>query len=190
MLVDIDFDEKKLLEYYSKFKYSKIFVTNTDEEKSITLGLDDVEHPFEVSHGFIPISKGIYYANSLANEMLGILYGGRHNFFEYEFELAEFLGEDRLKFIMKYPNAHWYGIADSVEQILEHPGIKKFFIDDPDKKVILTVQEFIKKEGAGFRWHKNGPYIGVQERHCESFENEPEIEKVVMFQFKMLKPER
>jgi hypothetical protein len=73
-----------------------------------------------------------------------------------------------------------YGIADNLRQILKYG---RHFINSPEHYV-LSVQICVNNHisGDGFRWHKNGPYIGKIKPQCESF-GDDKHEKVVMFDF-------
>jgi hypothetical protein len=79
----------------------------------------------------------------------------------------------------------FYGVADSVEQIINHPEYKKQFIDSEDKFVLCVTpiyREHQPKHG-GWRWHKWGEYIGDHEIQCEYLYNEKDIDVVYVFHF-------
>ena len=65
-----------------------------------------------------------------------------------------------------------YGVADNIEQIKEY--FKKQ-IQRPDEKYFITIHYIYQEKecnGSGWRWHKNGPYIGNLEPKCEYFNDE------------------
>lgn len=85
----------------------------------------------------------------------------------------------------EYYNCNHYGVADSVEQILEHPDTQIFF-KDPNRKFMLFVTPIHKDtepQFDGWRWCKWGRYIGIQEPKSDYLYNEPDITKVCVFHF-------
>lgn len=65
----------------------------------------------------------------------------------------------------------FHGIADNIEQIKEK---HKLFVEG-DEKFILCVNPIWQKDEpkwGGFRFHKNGQYIGKYEVSCEYFAHE------------------
>lgn len=80
-------------------------------------------------------------------------------------------------------NAWDYGVADNEDQVINYynEGVAsgKFTGNH-----VITLTEIIKNPEhrySGWRWHKNGPYIGTQNSVAEYINDEPEIERVVMF---------
>ena len=65
-----------------------------------------------------------------------------------------------------------YGVADNIEQIKEY---YKEWIEKSDWVIEIT-PIFQEKEnagkGGGWRWHKNGEYIGTLEPQCEYLDDE------------------
>ncbi len=79
-----------------------------------------------------------------------------------------------------------YGVADSLEQVLEYG---KKFIESEHPYVIsfsLIKSEDQPDEG-GWRWHKWGPYIGQHSVTHEYLKDQPEIKEVIIFHFHKLK---
>ena len=75
-----------------------------------------------------------------------------------------------------------YGVADDIEQIKEY---FKPAIDNPNVNFVISITEINKRfqpSSDGWRWHKWGKYIGKQNPQCEYIHDEPEIEKVLVFQ--------
>lgn len=73
-----------------------------------------------------------------------------------------------------------YGVCDTPEQFLE---LYRERLDASPRRFILSFVLLDKSDPNchGWRWHKNGPYIGVQHPQCEHFGDEPEIQQVCMF---------
>lgn len=65
----------------------------------------------------------------------------------------------------------FYGMADSIEQILEKAH---WYINDPRKFVLLVSKLHHEPDcpNQGFRFHKNGSYHGNYNMECEHFNNE------------------
>ena len=76
-------------------------------------------------------------------------------------------------------NAWTYGVADNLEQIV------KFYNEGNFKgnHVILchTVKKNPNEPHSGWRWHKHGEYIGNRNPQREYFNDEPEIDEVIVF---------
>lgn len=73
-----------------------------------------------------------------------------------------------------------YGVADNIKQI------KDYFkcLEESAQEFIISVTEIRKEEQSsegGWRWHKWGKYIGVQNPQYEYIYDEPEIQKVYCF---------
>lgn len=81
-----------------------------------------------------------------------------------------------------------YGVCDNAEQIinqwphLESSKQRHFITMTPIYKAHQPVRD-------GWRWHKNGEYIGNHEIQCEYLYDEKEIEVVYVFHIYTLKPE-
>jgi hypothetical protein len=72
-----------------------------------------------------------------------------------------------------------YGIADNPEQVKKH---YRKLIRHRTRKFCLNMEyiENVKQEG-GFRWHKNGRYIGKQDDRGEYLADSPEIKHVITY---------
>ena len=76
-----------------------------------------------------------------------------------------------------------YGVCDTPEQVLEKwPSL----LTDENRFVILFT-EITRKDNPGWRWHKNGEYIGTQNPEYEHIGDEKDIERVLMFSIVRLK---
>jgi len=73
-----------------------------------------------------------------------------------------------------------YGVCDNYEQVIEQYGLI-----ESEGNFTVSITPMYKKnqsENGGWRWHKWGGYIGVQEPTCEYLYDEPDIELVYVFQ--------
>lgn len=123
------------------------------------------------------IEKGIYYGIGMENDVQ--MFGTSHEV------IRSFAHYDDIQRILEEPA--WYGIADDLDQIKEHFTP---FIEDPDRMFFIQVMHYKKSEmqGQGWRWHKEGTYIGNQEPMAEHFGDEPEIEEVWHFHVIEVRP--
>lgn len=73
-----------------------------------------------------------------------------------------------------------YGTADNIEQVLKHyPELA-----DEDRNFILVYNDLIRTEMSpvdGFRYCKNGSYIGTQNPQNEYFYNDKHIDKIIIY---------
>lgn len=73
-----------------------------------------------------------------------------------------------------------YGMADNYEQILDfYPEL-----NDPNKKYIVVCEWLYRDSdnpGSGFRYHKNGPYIGNLNPKHAYFNDDTHIEKLLLY---------
>lgn len=73
-----------------------------------------------------------------------------------------------------------YGSADNLKQIYRR--CRKYW-QEPNRHFILTIHWITKKDDPDWRWHKNGPYLGIQKPKCEHIGEEPRIDSVLSFEF-------
>ena len=112
-----------------------------------------------------------------------------------------------------HPNDNWlFGLADNATQVVNHLNncIRTYFtghdrMDDwhtglklvswmqrPEGKLLLTTN-FIPKGDepqCGFRWHKNGEYIGKHDVQCEYLNDEVGIDYVMQWSLYLIEPEQ
>ena len=77
-----------------------------------------------------------------------------------------------------------YGVADNLDQV-------RAYAPDywtSERTFILTFYTVTREEDPGWRWHKNGQYIGTQEPQAEHLGDEPDIEQVISWGFIEVKP--
>lgn len=166
-------DKSKLLEDFG-FK----------NDKEFNDWVDELNNPIELEDG-----SGIYNNLIVHHRVEGII----------EFPLSK----ERQKLYDRYKDSNYddkyyddyinsinnpsdYGVCDYenfIEQISEY--YKNYLSESNPRKFFVTV-ELISKESqpksGGWRWHKWGPYIGTKEPRCEYLYDEPEIDKVVIFE--------
>jgi hypothetical protein len=138
------------------------------------------------------ILKGIYCTGSnFHNEITNYtdFKSGFGNFNKRQKDLNDLLKLDvnsqqheiaRQKFLLelrKIPTE--YGTADSLKQIYKYG---KYFIKSEDPYV-LSLSLLTQEDNGGFRWHKNGPYIGKHKNLGEYFSDTPEIDNIIQFHF-------
>jgi len=99
------------------------------------------------------------------------------------YEIGHFSLEHMISSIDTYPDLgdfNCYGVCDNYEQIIDQcPELQ-----NKNRNFVVSITP-IKKENqspeGGWRWHKWGPYIGVQESQCEYLYDEPNIEMVYCY---------
>lgn len=75
-----------------------------------------------------------------------------------------------------------YGVVDNATQVLQNAKI-------PENSVILMSPIFKEDQGDyGWRWHKWGPYYGIQNHRCEYLADEEGTEMIYVFSVVTLKP--
>lgn len=79
-----------------------------------------------------------------------------------------------------------YGVADDLDQVLEYG---KRFVDSDDPYV-LSICGITQEHSGGFRWHKNGVYIGKHKNRGEHLYETPEIDNIIVFEFLKLIPKK
>lgn len=84
-----------------------------------------------------------------------------------------------------------FGTADNEEQVMAHLAP---FINDPVRRFYITLGELRRNPenkglGGGWRWKKNGTYVGTRTRMADYLDDEPEIDSLVTFHiFEWLDP--
>lgn len=86
-----------------------------------------------------------------------------------------------------------YGVCDNASQVLDlfrsiekhsTEGIAK---EQMDGEFIIRLMPVIKNDNNGWRWHKWGSYIGIQNPKCEYIDDEDDIDMVYAFHIYRLK---
>lgn len=73
-----------------------------------------------------------------------------------------------------------YGVCDTPEQAVTYLGLRG--LPDPYVIFFTEITKADEPKTDGWRWHKWGPYIGTQNPQCEYIADEPEIERVFVFE--------
>jgi hypothetical protein len=166
MLVDLDLDAMRATEYGTRVAALRA--------ADPTLTYD----PFAVMH----IDRGMYFAHGLDHLLqdCGILAQA----WPYD---AMFEGGDTPESRLAYLCATWedpthpetYGSCDYPMQVIEkYPRIET---DDRRLVVAFTYLRRDNQQDGGWRWHKNGPYVGNFKPQCEYLGDEPIVEEVYTF---------
>lgn len=130
---------------------------------------------------------GLYVENADSYEELWELQRKlKENFYEFRHQYPEFQGDvdSRMAVFRELceTNTHYteYGSCDSLEQFRETDvyGI----LHKLPHQFIVMFRYMTKEHYAGYRWHKNGPHIGLKEPQYESFGDETEIDSIYHFQ--------
>lgn len=98
----------------------------------------------------------------------------------YALSEAERLDGEASKLLWEQYNAlpPDYGVADSIEQVLE----KYDWFEKSERMFVIFYEKLTPTTHPGWRWHKNGEYIGVQEPAHEHLGDEPVITEVISWQ--------
>lgn len=88
---------------------------------------------------------------------------------------------------------HNYGVCDNASQVIEkyNEFVKSGFIDEQNDKCIVLMTPMCRRyqeSDGGWRWHKWGEYIGVQNPQHEYLFDEENIDIVFVFEFYKLEP--
>lgn len=178
MLIDLDFkipDRLKVGTVHGNENY-KITITRADAGPEGLLIKAVLADGTEGTPMFVErIQTGVYWAHSLDG------YLREHT--SYEMVIRDALDKTKPWAGQVFDELAWfgqYGVADNLEQVLawKDAGFVK-----SDRLFVLGLCEISKAENGGWRWYKNGPYIGVQKPQAEHLGDEPVIEKVLSFHF-------
>lgn len=117
------------------------------------------------------------------------IYGGwidRHHIQNRIFNIHSYVTEVGIGKAINHPlfQLGEYGTADNLEQIKHH---YRKLINYKTRRYFITVS-LIKNDndGGGFRWHKNGQYIGKYKNLGEYLWDSPEIKEVYSYQIYQL----
>jgi len=174
MLVDINFKQSLIDEYRKKIEEHCTPEKFEEIKNHIPKNLNDIFHR---------IDTGIYYTGLNFNHRIKLL---STNKIKDKFESFTFMkrvnGEVDWEYIRKCikegkEHKDNYGVCDNYQQVLDrYPEL-----NDVNRKFVLSLCKISKKENSGWRWHKWGKYIGVQNSQCEYIDDESEIEEVYVY---------
>lgn len=165
MLIDLTWDGEK---------YLKTIGENQAEIEVIKL--EEVDGGLELVANYVCADGEKIPLDFMIIHLFQGCYGTDGNF---EHFISQFSKNEVLN---RYDN-WFYGTADNIEQILEH---HVDLVADPLNKYVLSVTLLLKEQepkSGGWRWHKNGTYIGTLKPQCEHLRDEPEISEVLMYEF-------
>lgn len=77
-----------------------------------------------------------------------------------------------------------YGVADDIGQVLKY--FRKLMMN-PEQKFIISYHTLTPEKDAGWRWHKNGQYIGKQKHSHEHLGDETEVTSIIQYHIYLLK---
>lgn len=91
----------------------------------------------------------------------------------------------RIKYFTDYDtedHLYHYGVCDNASQIIHQ-------IETPENSIVLMTPVFQENEPewGGWRWHKWGKYIGVQDPQCEYIHDEENVRMVYCYSVVTLK---
>jgi len=114
-------------------------------------------------------------------ELLGVEGFYQCNHFNFELKFRN----NKQIFELDYPKFNdefnCYGVCDSPQQLLV--SLPNEVLTGP-KKYVISMTQLLKENqnsGGGWRWHKWGPYIGMQNPQCEYLYDEPNIKEVWVY---------
>ena len=175
---------KETNEFYKKFR-----AENPDDEY-----IQNIKDMESLDDEFLPYQKWIESATKEEKEKyfkIKDIYSGFKGIYIADLNSEHSL--ERLTFSKIVDIMHtnrdlyWrnYGVCDNASQAIDYYNnlISERIINDKDNFIIMLVPIF--KEGqpssGGWRWHKWGPYIGVQNPRHEYLYNEEDIEMIYCF---------
>ena len=149
----IDWDKEKLETIDDEFYSYITWLGELVEEKDIKI-IKDTNNNLD----------NIYISHLNWNHQLEVL---------TDYKLTNKYGEDN------------YGVCDNASQVLKYCNerIKESKIKE-DKEYIIVLTPIFKKhepKNEGWRWHKWGEYIGIQNPRCEYLANEDNIDMIYIF---------
>lgn len=124
------------------------------------------------------MAKGVYASFTLEHDLS--MAGIKTNCYPFTRWMREQDMDERMRIIMEDMEKdmpHDYGVCDNFEQLLARwPQI-----ESDEREFVLMMSPITREGSPGWRWHKNGTYIGTQEPRAEHFGDEPVIEQVWAF---------
>lgn len=155
-----------------------------DMNKYVREFTDKKYYPVKFTDLFIPTKyKGVYWSCGDSRTVEAwckqrLLYDSDNYWKHYNS-----FTRDEIRDCLAYDNNAWkYGVADSLEQVVN------FYNENKDGYFkgnhVIFCQKVIKNPNepcSGWRWHKWGEYIGVQNPKCEYLNDEQKIDEVITF---------
>lgn len=168
-------DEKKVNSYN---EYRADFYRKNPEYS------DEYKPIEDINDVFTPYSCFLSELSEEEKNHYGIIIDSNNDFngFYITYNFNDHYKINELTQFCEVDNLFDYGVVDNASQIIENCNI-------PDDCVILMTP-VIKDEDApneGWRWHKWGPYYGVQNHMCEYLNDEPDVNMIYCFRIVKLK---
>lgn len=182
MLVNIDFTSDKMIERYKEVMYGESSEIRIDEDGWLHFGVNSqkTNNEFVRFHSVLNVSQGVYEYYSCGS------------FFDRMFE-SDFsvINTAQKMFSDFHAQCEWiknkseyFGSADSWQQVLD--VVTEFA--ESDDAYILTFSRLTPQDNAGWRWHKNGEYIGNQQPCYEYLGDCDHIAEIVAYHFWKIDP--
>lgn len=149
-----------------------------------------IEEIQSISEVFTPyseleISKDWKSIPDTINDTRGVYISGLNS--HYDIERLTDYKESEIDFNSRL---YWnnYGVCDNASQVIDRYNefVKNGLIDEETEKYIVLMTPMCKcyqEEDGGWRWHKWGEYIGVQDPKHEYLYDEENIDYVFVFEF-------
>ncbi len=169
MLVNPEIDTERLLKDMHSHKELMDYLISVNWDVNEPIAKIINVNGFDVFYSF-----GLSAEHDLS-EYSKLITSGKYKLEKWpDFVQIENLEDDKY-----YKNA--YGTSDNIESIFNL--YKNEFSENCERKFIISVKEILKSEESpdGWRWHKWGPYCGIQEPQCEYLYDEPEIESAFIY---------
>lgn len=187
----------------------------TDEKADLIEVRIDPEHEFWKKHKVDPSGTrmfavaelpqvGLYYGYSLSNHLdnfclnyeedcshgmiskEGIIYTMDEvsEIYKNFQDKSPFLSTGKIR-----PNApgqmvNQYGSADNIQQVLRK---HRKMLMNPDQKFVIEYHVIDRETGGGYRWHKNGSYIGTKKPKHEYLRDDTHIDSIIQYNIILLK---
>lgn len=176
MLINIDLDlnliQKEIKDLENYISKNNLHHRELSVFKEL---INDLKKAKNINHFLIPIKTGIYkgcWSKSDLEDYCGLEVEEYHSFFNKN-DINSSIREN-------------FGVADNIEQILEHyPELLKS--EDNFIVIFSDVYRKYQPESYGFRYEKFGEYIGTQNIQHEFIYDDKHIDKVIIYEiFKIL----
>lgn len=131
----------------------------------------------------IRFHKGVYGAHGLDNTIKLFTDKDVINPWEIDHSVIQDVLNGKVKVDVLKHQIGRYGSADNLKQIFRHG--RKFIRSE--LPFVLEIRMIEQPDDGGWRWHKNGQYIGKHRNRGEYLRDTPEIPYVLTFHFHQLK---